>query len=90
MIAVPAFILSFYFANAYSTIFRFAGGRSIAKLVMGCAIYGLPHIVLFGIGAILGIPRRVALIQPMIFFGLVGSSRFSCAIWSSTSYSTGT
>ena len=75
VIAIPAFILSFYFTNAYSTIFRFVGGRSIAQLAKGCAIYALPLIVLFTIRSVPGIPRTVALIQPMIFFGLVVSSR---------------
>ena len=74
-VAVPTFIPIFYFTGAYSTIFRFAGGRTIMQLAKASLIYALPLIVLFMIISVPRIPRTLAVLQPMVFFGLVASSR---------------
>ena len=74
-VAVPSFIPIFYFTGAYSTIFRFAGGRTIMQLAKASLIYALPLIVLFMIISVPRIPRTLAVLHPMVFFGLVASSR---------------
>lgn len=74
-VAVPTFILIFYWAGVYGTIFRYAGGRTITQLAMAISVYALPLLAIFMISNTAGVPRTVAVIQPMIFFGFLGASR---------------
>ncbi|NJM51852.1 MAG: polysaccharide biosynthesis protein [Sphingomonadales bacterium] len=65
----------FYLGGVYKTIFRFAGAGTIltiAKAVVGLSI---PLIILYGFVTFSGVPRTVAVIHPIIFFGLLAISR---------------
>jgi FlaA1/EpsC-like NDP-sugar epimerase len=74
-VAVPLFIVVFHFAGVYSTIFRFAGGRTILQLAKAIIFYSIPLMGVFLIWGVDEIPRTVSILQPMIFFGLAATSR---------------
>ena len=65
----------FYFAGVYNAIFRYAGSGMMKTLVRAFLFYSVPFAIIFvGIG-VAGVPRTIGVIQPMIFFILVGFSR---------------
>lgn len=72
--------LGFWFPIAivrrvYSSLIRFAGGRTMAGLGVACALYAVPMLfVLMAIG-IPGVPRTMGLLQPMVFLALLSVSR---------------
>lgn len=76
-VALPLFAPVFYFAEVYSTIFRFAGSRTILQLAKAIGAYSTPLIAIFLFWGVKDIPRTIALLQPMIFFGLAATSRIA-------------
>ena len=74
-VAVPMFLPIFYWSGAYGTIFRFSGGRTIMLLASAIAIYALPMLAIFMIIGVPGVPRTVAFIQPILFFGFAAAAR---------------
>lgn len=75
--ATLLFIPIFYWAGAYSAIFRFSGVGTIRDIGRGVAVYTAILIGLFMINSFPGIPRTVAVIHPIIFFGLTSFSRIT-------------
>lgn len=73
--ALLAMIPAFYFAGVYKAIFRYAGSGMMKTLVRAFLFYSFPLVVIFSIVGIAGVPRTVGVIQPIIFFILVGFSR---------------
>ncbi|GAA0475440.1 hypothetical protein GCM10009096_16400 [Parasphingorhabdus litoris] len=65
----------FYFGDVYNSIFRYAGSGMMKTLVRVFIIYGAPIVVLFSIIGVVGVPRKIVVIQPIIFFMMVGFSR---------------
>ncbi|MEP2101066.1 MAG: nucleoside-diphosphate sugar epimerase/dehydratase [Parasphingorhabdus sp.] len=65
----------FYFGGVYNAIFRYAGSGMMKTLVRAFVIYGAPMIVLFSVIGMAGVPRTIGVIQPIIFFIMVGFSR---------------
>ena len=76
-VAVPVFVPIFYTAGIYSSISRFAGARTIFQLAKATLIYAVPIAVIFLLFSIPDIPRTVALIQPMMFFGMMATMRIA-------------
>jgi len=74
-VAIPLFSVTFWLKKIYRSIFRYSGGRTILQLAHAIALYSLPILVIFLFFGIPNIPRTVAIIQPMIFFGLIASGR---------------
>ena len=74
-VAVPLFIPIFLALRVYRSVVRFIGGRSLRELALATAFYTGPLAVVFLFGGIAGIPRTIAIIHPMVFFGFVVSSR---------------
>ncbi|WP_235911106.1 polysaccharide biosynthesis protein [Croceibacterium soli] len=74
-VSVLLFVPVFYGTGAYSTIFRFSGSRTILQLAKAIAIYSLPLMAVFLFWGAQGTPRTIAILQPMIFFGLAATSR---------------
>lgn len=68
---LPIFIRT----GTYQAIFRYAGSGTIVNLAMSCMIMMLPMVVGFMAVGIVGIPRTVAVLQPLIFFLLLALSR---------------
>jgi FlaA1/EpsC-like NDP-sugar epimerase len=71
MIAIPIFWLF----GSYRTIFRFAGLSIIFNVLMSILLYGLLYFLVIGVYGIEGVPRTVAVLQPMLLFFAVMSSR---------------
>ena len=65
----------FYFIGVYKAIFRYAGSGMMKTLVRAFIFYSIPMVVLFAIIGIAGVPRTIGVIQPIIFFIMVGFSR---------------
>lgn len=74
-VAIPIFVGVFLAFRLYSTIFRFVGSRTIGQIATAVTVYSLPIMAIFLLWGVENIPRTVAIIQPMIFFGFVATSR---------------
>ena len=72
---IPLFIAVFSLCQVYSTIVRFVGARSIFQLAKATAVYSLPLIAIFMLVGVKGIPRTVAILQPILFFGFAATLR---------------
>lgn len=69
------FPVIFVWKGVYATIFRFAGIGTIRDLLAATVIYAVPLVAVFMFYGLPGVPRTVALLQPIIFFGLTSGSR---------------
>ncbi len=70
-IAIPIFWLF----NLYRTIIRFAGLSIIFTVLISTLIYGSIYFLFIGIFGIQGVPRSIGVIQPMLLFFAILSSR---------------
>lgn len=59
----------------YRTVVRFIGSRTMIAIVMACGGLSLGMIAFFAFNPTPGVPRTIALIQPIIFAGLLVFSR---------------
>lgn len=71
LIAVPIFIS----LGLYRAIFRFSGWFATLSLVRAISLYALLYSVPFLIIGVEGVPRSIGIIQPVLLFVGVGSSR---------------
>jgi FlaA1/EpsC-like NDP-sugar epimerase len=63
--------------GVYRSIARFSGGRTMVGLGTAVIVYAIPMSVLFLANGFPGIPRTVALIQPIIFLALLAIHRLT-------------
>lgn len=70
-IAIPIFIS----LGLYRAIFRFSGWFATLSLVRAISLYALLYSVPFLIIGVEGVPRSIGIIQPVLLFVGVGSSR---------------
>ncbi len=70
-LALPIFVR----AGLYRTIFRHAGWHAMLILVRAMLLYAVLYGAVFTLIAVPGIPRTVGIIQPLLLFVAVGSSR---------------
>jgi FlaA1/EpsC-like NDP-sugar epimerase len=68
------FPIAFY-AGVYRAIFRAVGSGMMVGLAISIALMTVPMVGVFMIVSVPGIPRTVAIMQPMIFFLLLALSR---------------
>jgi len=61
----------------YRSIIRFSGARAMSRLGTAVMAYTIPMSALFLANSFAGIPRTVALIQPIIFLALMAVSRLA-------------
>ena len=73
LFAIPLFI-SF---GLYRAIFRFSGWFATLSLVRAISLYALLYSVPFLIIGVEGVPRSIGIIQPVLLFVGVGSSRLA-------------
>lgn len=66
--AVPLFLAIFWWRGVYQVIFRFSGANTILHIAQAVGIYAIPVIGIFMIGNVEGVPRTVAILQPLFFF----------------------
>ncbi|NVD26926.1 polysaccharide biosynthesis protein [Parasphingorhabdus flavimaris] len=71
LIMVPVFVLT----GVYQAIFRYAGTGMMKILVRAFAAYSVLIALLFAVIGVDGVPRTIGVIQPVIFFILVGFMR---------------
>lgn len=64
----------FYLSGLYKMIFRYSGPSIIFSITVAITIYGLIYFIIIGFYRIDGIPRSIGILQPMLlFFGIVTS-----------------
>tara|TARA_B100000989_G_scaffold180379_1_gene135556 strand:+ start:2695 stop:4683 length:1989 start_codon:yes stop_codon:yes gene_type:complete len=71
LIMVPIFWLF----GLYRTIFRYTGSSIIFTISMSTFSYGLIYFLIIGVYGIQGVPRSIGIIQPMLLFLAILSSR---------------
>ena len=64
-----------YRLGLYRSMLRYSGARTMFDLVWAAGIMGVAMSTFFVIARFDGLPRTVGVLQPMIFVGLVGTSR---------------
>ncbi|OYU11114.1 MAG: polysaccharide biosynthesis protein [Comamonadaceae bacterium PBBC1] len=65
----------------YRAIFRYSGMSAFMAIGKAIGIYTISFVVLVGVLGVHGVPRSVALIQPLLFLCLVGGSRAWVRHW---------
>lgn len=75
LISVVIAIPIFFTFGMYRTIFRFSNSQSLQVIFLATGFYGLIYSTIFTIYSISGIPRSIGLMQPMMMFFLIATSR---------------
>jgi FlaA1/EpsC-like NDP-sugar epimerase len=73
--AVLLMVPIFYFGGVYSTIFRYAGVGLMRRLLHAFLLYGAGMMAIYSVWSFEGVPRTLGMLQPIVFFLLVGASR---------------
>jgi len=71
VLALPVFWLF----GLYKTIFRYSGLSIMFSVSIALLVYGLLYFLFFGVYGVAGIPRSIGILQPMLLFFAVVSSR---------------
>jgi FlaA1/EpsC-like NDP-sugar epimerase len=71
VLALPVFWL----LGLYKTIFRYSGLSIMFSVSIALLVYGLLYFLVFGVYGVAGIPRSIGILQPMLLFFAVVSSR---------------
>jgi len=71
VIALPIFILM----GMYRAIFRFNGGQALMVVARSVGLYGILYSFIFTFIGMIGVPRTLGIIQPVLLLMLVGASR---------------
>jgi FlaA1/EpsC-like NDP-sugar epimerase len=67
----------FWLTGLYRTIFRYSGLSIMFSVSVAITVYGLLYFCVFTLYQIEGVPRSIGLIQPMLlFFGIISSRLF--------------
>ncbi len=76
VVVSPALALPvFWLLGLYRTIFRYSGLSIMFSVSIALIIYGFLYFSVFGVYGVKGIPRSIGIIQPMLLFFAVVSSR---------------
>ena len=75
VIAVIIAIPIFWLFGLYRTIFRFTGLSIIFTILASSFVYGLIYFLVIGVYSIQGVPRSIGVLQPMLLFFAIISSR---------------
>lgn len=76
-IALPIFVIS----GLYRVIFRYTGFRAVTTIIRAIAGYGIIYGSVITVFGLEGVPRTVGLIQPLLLFIAVSSSRVLVRTW---------
>jgi len=71
IIAIPVFWLF----GLYRTIFRYTGLSIVFNILASTLVYGLLYFLVIGVYGVQGVPRSIGVLQPMILFIFIISSR---------------
>ena len=82
--ALPACIISILLSlsifinfRLYHTIFRYSGVYAFIKIAKAISVYAFFYFLIFTLIGINGVPRTIGIIQPIIFFIFISSSRLA-------------
>ena len=75
MVSVALAIPVFWLLGLYRTIFRYSGLSIMFSVSTALLVYGFLYLFVFGFYGVKGIPRSIGIIQPMLLFFAVVSSR---------------
>jgi FlaA1/EpsC-like NDP-sugar epimerase len=65
----------FWLLGLYKTIFRYSGLSIMFSVSIALLVYGFLYFLVFGVYGVAGIPRSIGILQPMLLFFAVVSSR---------------
>ncbi|MFM2410356.1 MAG: hypothetical protein RL481_1184, partial [Pseudomonadota bacterium] len=82
VLALPFFITF----GLYRAIFRYAGWGALRTIARVCLAYGICYCIVFTIVGIPGVPRSIGILQPILLFLAVGSSRAWAHYWLGGAY----
>lgn len=81
-LALPLFVAG----GLYRAIFRYAGWGAMLSIARVCFIYALIYASIFTLMGFPSVPRSLGILQPILLFLAVGSSRALAHIWLGSAY----
>lgn len=81
-IALPIFIV----LGLYRAIFRYSGWPALITVAQAIGIYGLLYASIFTAIGVVGVPRTIGIIQPILLLLFVGASRAIARVWLGDKY----
>jgi FlaA1/EpsC-like NDP-sugar epimerase len=75
IVSVALALPVFWLLGLYRTIFRYSGLSIILSVSIALLVYGLLYFLIFGIFGVTGIPRSIGILQPMLLFFAIATSR---------------
>jgi FlaA1/EpsC-like NDP-sugar epimerase len=65
----------FWSLGLYRTVFRYSGLNIVFSVSIALLVYGFLYFLVFGVYGVVGIPRSIGVLQPMLLFFAIISSR---------------
>jgi FlaA1/EpsC-like NDP-sugar epimerase len=75
IVSVALALPVFWLLGLYRTIFRYSGLSIMFSVSIALLIYGFLYFSVFGVYGVEGIPRSIGILQPMLLFFAITSSR---------------
>ena len=75
IVSVALALPVFWLLGLYRTIFRYSGLSIMFSVSIALLVYGLLYFLIFGIFGVTGIPRSIGILQPMLLFFAIVTSR---------------
>ena len=77
VVSIPIFVIF----GLYRTIFRYSGAPAVLAVTKAVTFYGVIFASVFTLVGVVGVPRTIGLLQPVVLFLLVALSRFVARFW---------